>query len=238
MAMENDWFGQNLERLVDDPEQVLARFFFAAATSAVLGSARLPLLPPRHFVLITSIEIAPILAELARLTSEDWEQNSRHSVKVQRETRAIELSVREAGGVRSRHNQHIRASENASKFPFLMNWLDNFSATQGEGTLQLARIVKLHAGGQVYPHIDRGLYYLIRDRYHLVLQSACGSRMQCEDQVSIWQPGEVWWFNNHVRHQAFNDSGEERIHVIFDVLPEKNRSFVPYLQQYAATLAD
>ena len=236
--METNWFGQNLERLVSDPEQVLARFFFAAASSAVLGSARLPLLPPRFFVLMTSIEIAPILAELARLTTEDWEQNSRHNVQVQRETRAIELSVREASGVRSRHNQYLRASENVKKFPFLMNWLTDFSARQGEGTLQLARIVKLRPGGQVYPHVDRGLYYLIRDRYHLVLQSASGSRMQCEDQISVWQPGEVWWFNNHVRHQAFNDSDEERIHVIFDVLPEKNRSFVPHLQQYAANLAD
>jgi len=30
--------------------------------------------------------------------------------------------------------------------------------------------------------------------------------------------GDVWWFDNRVPHEAFNDSDEERIHVILDVL--------------------
>jgi hypothetical protein len=234
--MDADRFAHYLEHVATNPEEDLARYVFTAASSAVLGTARLPLLPPRHFFRIASIDIGPILAELGQLTAEDWEQNSRHNMQVQSETRAIELSVREASGVRSRHNQYLRASDNVRKFPSLMKWLNEISATQGEGMLQLARIVKLLPHGQVYPHVDRGVYYMIRDRYHLVLQSTCGSRMQCEDQISIWHPGEVWWFNNHVRHQAFNDSSEERIHVIFDVLPEKNRALVPHLQRCAAIL--
>ena len=32
------------------------------------------------------------------------------------------------------------------------------------------------------------------------------------------QPGELWWFDPTVTHEAFNDSDEERIHIIVDIL--------------------
>jgi hypothetical protein len=87
-----------------------------------------------------------------------------------------------------------------------------------------------------YPHFDRGLYYLIRDRYHAVIKSPAGSRFQCGDQISTWHTGQVWWFNNHLVHQAFNDGSDERIHVIFDVLPKRNERLVPVFQRYAELL--
>jgi hypothetical protein len=32
------------------------------------------------------------------------------------------------------------------------------------------------------------------------------------------QPGECWWFDNKVPHEAYNESDDWRIHLIFDVL--------------------
>ena len=31
--------------------------------------------------------------------------------------------------------------------------------------------------------------------------------------------GELWWFDNRAVHEAFNDGDEDRIHLIFDLLP-------------------
>ncbi len=33
------------------------------------------------------------------------------------------------------------------------------------------------------------------------------------------QTGELWWFDNKQMHEARNDSDEDRIHFIFDLLP-------------------
>ena len=38
-------------------------------------------------------------------------------------------------------------------------------------------------------------------------------------QKQIYREGDVWWFNNRVPHETFNDSDEERAHLIFDILP-------------------
>jgi aspartyl/asparaginyl beta-hydroxylase (cupin superfamily) len=86
-------------------------------------------------------------------------------------------------------------------------------------------IVRLEPRSSVGLHFDQGYYYLIRDRYHLVLQSK-GSIMHCEDKTSIWHAGEHWWFNNKKVHSATNDSDDWRIHVIFDLLPKKCSQFV------------
>ncbi len=219
---------ERLDLVADDASHGLVRYLFAAATSERL-------VPGRHFLRVATVDPGAFLTELAKVTKDDWGRNGRHKLPVQRETRSIELATAATRGMTVRHDQHVRLTGNAERFPYLMGWLRDFASGTGRGSLQLARIVKLQAGGQVYRHVDAGLYYLLRDRYHLVLQSRSGSRMQCERQTSTWHPGEVWWFNNHVPHQAFNDSDDERIHVIFDVLPDRNRVLVPYLQQYAET---
>jgi Aspartyl/Asparaginyl beta-hydroxylase len=225
---------EQLERVADEPDYALARYLFAAAASEPIISGRVPMEPPSHFSLVAKAQLPPFLAELAEIVDCKWGKNSRHKISVQRETRSISLSVRATRNVSHRHDQYVRLhNEYARQFPHLVSWLQNFAKTVGNGTLQLARIVKLEARGQVYMHVDRGLYYLVRDRYHLVLQSVLGSKMQCGGQTSIWHPGQVWWFNNHIPHQAFNDSEHERIHVIFDVLPYRNKVLIPYFQRQA-----
>lgn len=79
-------------------------------------------------------------------------------------------------------------------------------------------IVNLRARGEVTRHVDGGMYYKLRSRYHLVLQSPSGSRMVSGDEQVTMQEGELWWLNNRLPHEAYNDSDGDRIHVIFDVL--------------------
>jgi hypothetical protein len=84
-------------------------------------------------------------------------------------------------------------------------------------------IVRLKPFGQVYKHYDFGKYYDMRDRFHLVLQSKTGSLLTSGDEAQILKTGELWWFNNSLEHQAFNDSDEWRIHVIFDINSNLNK---------------
>jgi hypothetical protein len=225
-------FLEQLDRLETASNHALARYLFSAAASEILCSPQVSSAPTDHFYHLSTVDPTPFLDELQKVANDAWEGNSRHQIRVQRETRSISLSVRATRAVEHRHDQYIKSSENEKHFPYLIKWLKQFSSYTGNGDLQLARVVKLKAQGQVYAHVDRGLYYLIRDRYHLVLQSRTGSRMQCESQISVWYPGQVWWFNNHVVHQAFNESDEDRIHVVFDVLPRRNQILADYLQTY------
>lgn len=105
------------------------------------------------------------------------------------------------------------------------------------GQLGRATLVALLPESEVYPHIDTGAYYRIRDRYHLVLRSRAGSPLTAGDESVVMHEGELWSFNNKVRHSASNPSGERRIHLIFDVLPELGQGrFVLPLQHAPGTV--
>jgi hypothetical protein len=89
-----------------------------------------------------------------------------------------------------------------------------------ESTLSRATIVRLKPKSFVGQHIDLGSYYLIRNRFHLVLYSRSGSVLASGDEMVRMQEGELWWFDNKQHHSAVNESSEWRIHYIFDLLPK------------------
>ena len=97
-------------------------------------------------------------------------------------------------------------------------------STELDADLSRAKIVCLPAGKKVYPHIDRGEYYRFRGRYHFVLKSSAGSWLKAGDEEVRMHEGELWWFDNDQMHEAFNDGDQDRVHIIFDLLPAGMRA--------------
>lgn len=142
-------------------------------------------------------------------------------IAVQREARAIPLRglKKSAIGARKRRDVHESRWTTASKsYPLARAFLER-TASERDSLLGRAKIVCLPAGRRVYPHVDRGEYYRLRHRYHLVLRSTDGSRLEAGDEEVRMREGELWWFDNDQMHEALNDGEHDRIHMIFDLLP-------------------
>ena len=173
------------------------------------------------------IDVNPFLDEIDSI-SDAWDLNTgrQDKIAVQREAQAIPLRglVKSKINGRERRDVHESRYTNSSKrFVRARRFLQEF-ATEHYAEMGRAKIVRLMPGRRVYPHIDRGEYYRVRDRYHLILQSSAGSYMKCGDEEIRMREGELWWFDNNEMHEAYNDGDLERIHLIFDMLP---------LQRYA-----
>ena len=171
------------------------------------------------------VAIDAILAEIAR-QPDAWDaQTGRQRVRVQREARAIPIrglrKSKMAG--RARRDVHESRYTTISKhFPAVITFLETFAA-EVSAELGRAKIVSLPAGARVYPHVDRGEYYRLRDRYHLVLLSH-GSWMRAGDEEVVLHERELWWFDNKADHEARNDTDADRIHLIFDLgAPQRPR---------------
>lgn len=140
-------------------------------------------------------------------------------VPVQQETQAIFLRrASSCQDLPSQDNQDSHWTKVAENFPKICAELKRL-VHQLDGTLSRVMIVRLKPRGKVYRHIDNGAYYILRDRYHLVIKSENGSLMFAADESVIMQEGELWWFDNNQHHQAENLSNSWRIHIIFDLLP-------------------
>ncbi len=174
----------------------------------------------------------PVLGELAT-ASGAWEADTsrQRNVRCQRYTRNIFLRAPVKPlpvGEKNSNNVHkCRLTRQAHYFPQTLA-LCRKVATQRGGDLGRAMLVALQPKRIVAPHVDLGAYYRIRDRFHLVLASPCGSPVTAGEETVVMRPGELWAFDNKKRHWAWNPSDEPRVHLIFDVLPPLGQGLYVY----------
>lgn len=173
----------------------------------------------------SGIDVAPLLAEIQ--TQDDaWLANTsrQDKVNVQRDTNTIFLraAVRRPD-LHANENQESQPTRISAKFPRAMSAMAEIAEAM-KSSLSRATIVRLKPKSQVAEHIDTGSYYLIRNRFHLVLHSTSGSVLVSGNEAVRMRAGELWWFDNKQHHSAFNESEEWRIHYIFDLLPQAHQS--------------
>ncbi|MCV3271297.1 aspartyl/asparaginyl beta-hydroxylase domain-containing protein [Roseobacter sinensis] len=170
----------------------------------------------------SDIDPAPFLEEIGSI-SDAWDLSTgrQDKIAVQREAKAIPLRGLRKSAIRGRARRDVHESRwttGSAQYPVARAFLESFAKEQAS-ILGRAKIVCLPAGKRVYPHIDRGEYYRVRNRYHLVLTSTHGSWMKAGDEEVRMQQGELWWFDNDQMHEANNDGDQDRVHMIFDMLP-------------------
>jgi hypothetical protein len=124
-----------------------------------------------------------------------------------------------------------RPTSNADLFPRTSVWIEEFIKRM-KGRAGRASIVRLAPRRQVHRHTDGKLYYDLRHRYHLVAKSVEGSLLRAGNEEVRMMEGEVWWFDNQVPHEAFNDSDEDRIHVILDILSLQSLGYFFFRGRY------
>jgi outer membrane protein assembly factor BamB/orotate phosphoribosyltransferase len=175
----------------------------------------------KYFKLIRSgIDVAPLLEEVGA-QEQAWliDTGRQERIRVQRDTNTIFLSAAvQRPDLRVNENQETRLTSAAKLFPRALSFMTEF-ALDMNCCLSRATIVRLKPNSQVFRHIDEGSYYFLRDRFHLVLRSPAGSVLMSGGETVRMQEGELWWFDNKQYHESHNESGDWRIHYIFDLLP-------------------
>lgn len=171
-----------------------------------------------------AIDCEPFLSEINAVKG-IWHEHTGRQAKtsVQREALAIPIRGlrKSAQSDRERRDVHeSRWTTGSVRLPVARRFLERIAEVE-KSILGRAKIVNLPPGHKVYPHVDRGEYYRVRNRYHLILQSS-GSWMRAGDEEVWMKTGELWWFDNNTEHEAMNDGDSDRIHLIFDLLPKRH----------------
>src|SRR5579863_3804071 len=174
-----------------------------------------------YFKLIRSgIDIAPLLEEV-NSQEQAWliDTGRQDRIRAQRDTNTIFLCAAvHRPDLRVNENQETRLTSASKLFPRALAFMTAF-AREMNCSLSRATVVRLKPKSQVFRHIDEGSYYFLRDRFHLVLRSSTGSVLMSGGETVRMREGELWWFDNKQFHASYNESGDWRIHYIFDLLP-------------------
>ena len=190
----------------------------------------------KHFELIRDgIDVQPFIDELATHPEMFAADSSRQEgIPVQRETKAVLLFGVDVGNAdrskldyafldtQARIGMPIRyrgrATPESKILPTSAQFVRDLCCEMN-GVPGRAVIAQLKPDGRIYSHIDDQLYWLLRDRYHLVVKcSEKGTWFKAGDEEAYMRQGELWWFDPTVYHEAHNVSDEPRIHFVIDVL--------------------
>lgn len=84
-------------------------------------------------------------------------------------------------------------------------------------------ITRLAPGCKILRHADfDGSYRAVGQRYHVVLNGLPGSLFICgnppnEETVQM-MTGSCWTFNHQLEHEVVNNSSQDRIHLLIDIM--------------------
>lgn len=88
-------------------------------------------------------------------------------------------------------------------------------------TLGRVIISRLAPGGRIAAHADVGNAYVEQPevmRLHVALQGLPGSLYHCADETVQMLSGSCWWFQHREVHYIENNSSDDRIHLMVDLV--------------------
>lgn len=88
------------------------------------------------------------------------------------------------------------------------------------GAMQLGRVIitKLGSGRSITPHIDEGDAAEYYRRYHYCVQGEPGNTFIIDNKAQQMRSGEFWQVNNRKVHSVINNSYDDRIHIVIDMV--------------------
>jgi hypothetical protein len=76
---------------------------------------------------------------------------------------------------------------------------------------------RLKPRGTIGVHADSGIFLELCHRIHVPLKSNPRVRYVINGVSYFWEPGKIYEFNNLLPHGVFNESPEERIHLVVNL---------------------
>lgn len=187
-----------------------------------------------HFKLIASnIDVSAIVAEIEE-QEQYWQLDTSRQTKTNEQSESETIFLRSGSpvpGVSLGDVHGVRYTTSTAAFPVAAEFAQRF-ADSVNADLGRMLIVRLRPKGMVNEHYDSGENVSFWTRYHLVLKSD-GSQMRACNERPTYYPGDLFWFNNEALHEAFNDSEDWRVHMMFDLkprslqLPPGTRELIP-----------
>jgi hypothetical protein len=80
-------------------------------------------------------------------------------------------------------------------------------------------LIKLPQESDITPHFDDDEYFNLTRRFHLPIITNEMVDFYVNDEVKNMKEGECWEINNRKIHKVINRSSDERVHLLFDIIP-------------------
>ncbi len=178
----------------------------------------------RHFHRIAEgLDVQPVLAALAR-NPDLWDENplrTMHPGTAHAEVSDIWLFFNDVSDPEAVVNdREVVPYRGWREIPQVRALVLNLMRFVDGVRLGRVMITRLAPGRVITPHVDGGAPAEYFDRYHIALQCLPGALFRAGDETVQFKAGDVFWFDNTVEHEVWNNSADDRIVLICDIRSE------------------
>jgi hypothetical protein len=157
--------------------------------------------------------------EVTDLSQWDWWTRRQEETKVHQQTKCIPLRFTNSTAF-FRHQYDVETLEFFPAYKIYKNYIDEYlEQLSKRHTFNnwLAVLTKLEAGGKIKAHIDEGKWLTQCHRIHLPIQTNEGVEFLCGKTRMNMKRGVFYEINNTKVHGVWNNSTEDRVHLIIDL---------------------
>jgi hypothetical protein len=184
-----------------------------------------------NFRLIGRADVSKIKALVNQLTPQHWvaDQSRQQRYNVHKDTQSIglvyDLDFRHMNPTRHPALQMFGPAITPI-LDIIANHYDNtpigksMTAKYGQGYCIRANLVRLNPMGEIDPHQDKNFSLAHSHRLHIPIITNANVKFTVGNETRCLQEGDIVEINNRREHSVKNESGAERVHLIFDwVIP-------------------
>lgn len=100
-------------------------------------------------------------------------------------------------------------------WPIVEELMDIYDGVPGQVIL-----VKLKPFSSIGMHKDYGDYLLYSRRNHIPIKTNMNNKFIVDKEEILMKEGECWEINNSKFHSVINNSNQDRVHLIIDIIPK------------------
>jgi aspartyl/asparaginyl beta-hydroxylase (cupin superfamily) len=182
---------------------------------------------PKNILRIKRVNIKKIKSFLETLTENDWnEWNLRQKIfYVHKDTKSYPLLW--SFDIENNNLVVYKKNIDSDIWKILKPELDYLSEKY-KGKIVKCMFALLPPGGKITEHWDRNNTLLISHRVHLPLKTNRNVKFFVNKTLYNFKEGILYELNNQLLHSVENNSLQDRIHLIIDVLPDSQNVNVVY----------
>ena len=171
-----------------------------------------------NLLLHKKYDISQIKNYIIRYSSEWDADTSRQRFSTHKETKSIFLYKTDLGWDGQTPYQVSEVLDDTELKTLIDPIIFDFQKIHN-GTVGQALLVKLPNGKSIPKHSDSGYYLLNSRRHHLPISSDGLTEFTVNGETVRMQEGECWEINNAKVHSVENNGSQDRVHLIFDIVP-------------------
>ena len=160
------------------------------------------------YILPLRCDIDRLIEEVNGFAEEEWRSHPQAF-----EGNSAMILVSTDGGQNDDFRGPMMATDKLARCPYFQQVLAALNTVIGR-----ARLMRLSPGAEVPEHTDIQYYWHSRLRIHIPIITDPSIRFYCNGRDVNMEPGDVWIFNNWLRHTVVNPSSVTRIHLVVDAI--------------------